>query len=154
MESKWIVILIVSWLVIIFGSLAYSDHVNSQCKVAAIAQGMSADNIVKLCKQRILNMKILAKTVDGYMLEATDMEIAQLHGFQTTYDKDYRRNLVHIGYEVDISKLTRNAEFLRTLDDKVITKAQNRFEELAKEMEMIRDQVIRLNLFDKLKQDF
>jgi hypothetical protein len=97
-------------------------------------------------------MKILARTADGYMLEATEMEMAQLHGFQTTYDKDYRRNLVEIGYDVDISKLTRNAEFLRTLDTSVITKAQNRFEELAKEMETIRDQVTRLNLFDKLKQ--
>ena len=99
-------------------------------------------------------MKILARTAEGYMLEATEVEMAQLHGFQTLYVKDYKRNVVEIGYDVDISKLTRNAEFLRTLDASVITKAQNRFEELAKEMETIRDQVTRLNLFDKLKQEF
>ena len=50
MESKWFAIVIVVWLTVMFGGLAYSEHVNSQCKIAAIERGIAADEIIKLCK--------------------------------------------------------------------------------------------------------
>jgi hypothetical protein len=50
METKWISLIIIVWVASIFGGMAYSEYSNNQCKVAAIAQGMSADDIIKLCK--------------------------------------------------------------------------------------------------------
>lgn len=51
METKWIVIGIVGWLAVMFGGLAYSEHVNNQCKIAAIERGMSVSDIAALCKK-------------------------------------------------------------------------------------------------------
>lgn len=50
MESKWFAIVIAVWVIVMFGGLAYSEHVNSQCKIAAIERGMATDDIIKLCK--------------------------------------------------------------------------------------------------------
>jgi hypothetical protein len=50
MESKWWAITVAVWISSIFGGMAYSEYSNNQCKVAAIAQGMSVDDIIKLCK--------------------------------------------------------------------------------------------------------
>ena len=50
METKWVVIGIVGWVAVVFGGLAYSEHANSQCKIAAIERGLATDDIIKLCK--------------------------------------------------------------------------------------------------------
>ena len=50
MEIKWAMIA----MIVIFGSLFTSISFNSyqvnQCRIASVQAGMSADNIVKLCK--------------------------------------------------------------------------------------------------------
>lgn len=50
MESKWWAIAVAVWIGSLCAGMAYSEHANGQCKIAAIAQGMPADDIIKLCK--------------------------------------------------------------------------------------------------------
>lgn len=50
MEIKWYMI----GMALIIGCVALTDSIrdynNTQCKIAVIARGMSADDVVKLCK--------------------------------------------------------------------------------------------------------
>ena len=50
MAAKWVAAVIITWLVVMFGSIAMSEYNGNQCRMAAIERNMSADDILKLCK--------------------------------------------------------------------------------------------------------
>lgn len=48
--DKWVAILLIAFVVGIFSPVVVSEHSKSVCKIEAIKAGMSADDILKLCK--------------------------------------------------------------------------------------------------------
>ena len=48
--DKWLVILLMAFIVGMFSPVVVSEYSKSTCKVEAIKAGMSADDILKLCK--------------------------------------------------------------------------------------------------------
>ena len=50
-------------------------------------------------------MKIIAKTVQGFLLEATTLEIANLVGFYSDYENSFNRRGLDIGDEIKISEM-------------------------------------------------
>ena len=50
METKWIAILCIGLAVAMFSPIIFMERGKSECRIEAIKAGMSADDIVKLCK--------------------------------------------------------------------------------------------------------
>jgi hypothetical protein len=50
MEVRWIAILFISLVTVMFAPLVVSEYSKGQCKTEAIKAGMPADDILKLCK--------------------------------------------------------------------------------------------------------
>ena len=48
--DKWVAILLMAFMMSAFSPLIVSVHSAGSCKVEAIKAGMSADDILKLCK--------------------------------------------------------------------------------------------------------
>jgi hypothetical protein len=48
--DKWVAILLVVFIVGMFSPVVVSENAKSTCKIEAIKAGMSADDILKLCK--------------------------------------------------------------------------------------------------------
>jgi hypothetical protein len=48
--DKWFAILLIGIVFGMFSPVIVSEHTKGQCKVEAIKAGMSADDILKLCK--------------------------------------------------------------------------------------------------------
>lgn len=49
MEDKWIVILVVGFVTMMFAPLGYMEYSKSQCRLEAIKATMPADDILKVC---------------------------------------------------------------------------------------------------------
>ena len=103
-------------------------------------------------------MKIIAKTDNGFLLEASRNEIAQLMGFKDGWDKGFDKEwksdvLGNLNKQFDIDKVVETANYVRTLDRQTLLNTQHRFERLAKEVEDVRNEVSKLNLFDTLKEE-
>lgn len=99
-------------------------------------------------------MKIIADTGTGYLIEATENEIAQLHGFEGRIDSAYRNTVrdLRIGHEIEISKIAQAAKYVRTLDSAVLEQSHERLLTMAERLNDIRDLVYKLNLFEDLKK--
>lgn len=99
-------------------------------------------------------MRIIAKTETGYLVEANADEVAQLHGFESSYDSAYRKIMYdpEIGHEIDIGKITKAAKYVRTLDSAVLEQSHERLLTMAERLNDVRDLVCKLNLFEELKK--
>lgn len=103
-------------------------------------------------------MKIIAKTEKGFLIEADKHDLAALMGYTSPYDSAFEQairgwdNKV-IGQEFDIVQATKTADYIRTLDTKVLADAQKEFESLARQMEETRNKILKLNLFEQLSAD-
>ena len=99
-------------------------------------------------------MKIIADTGSGYLIEATENEIAQLHGFEGRGDSAYRKIMYapEIGHEIELSKIVQAAKYVRTLDSAVLEQSHERLLTMAERLNDIRDLVYKLNLFEDLKK--
>ena len=103
-------------------------------------------------------MKIIAKTETGFLIEAEQKDLAALMGYTSYYDSDYGKTIKDwgnkiIGQEFDIVQATKTADYIRTLDTKVLADAQKEFESLARQMEETRNKILKLNLFEQLSAD-
>ena len=98
-------------------------------------------------------MKIIAKTETGYLVDASEDEIAQLHGYESSYDSVYRKAISHAapGAEIDISKIVKAAKYVRTLDSAVLEQSHERLLTMAEKLTEVRDLVYKLNIFEDLK---
>jgi hypothetical protein len=99
-------------------------------------------------------MKIIAKTESGYLVDASENEIAQLHGYEGHYDSDYRKAVSNAvpGAEIDISKIVKAAKYVRTLDSAVLEQSHDRLLTMADKLSEVRDLVYKLNMFEDLKK--
>ena len=50
MEIKWVMIAMAVLFGGLFASMGFNSYQVNQCRIASVQAGMSADNIVKLCK--------------------------------------------------------------------------------------------------------
>ena len=50
-------------------------------------------------------MKVIGRTEKGYILDATKEEIANLIGFYSTYNEEYRKASIKIGSEINVSAM-------------------------------------------------
>jgi hypothetical protein len=50
MSEKWIVIGVLGFVFAMYSPIIISEHSESECKIAAINKGLSAEDILKLCK--------------------------------------------------------------------------------------------------------
>jgi hypothetical protein len=98
-------------------------------------------------------MKVIARTSGGYLIEANADEIAQIQGYTSQYDSNYKRGTAMdiVGQELDITAMVKTAAFVRTLDTNVIKSLADRIESSLKEVRQAGEAVEKLNLFDKLK---
>ena len=99
-------------------------------------------------------MKIIAKTENGFLIDASANEIAQLHGYEGDYDSDYRKTISFAGpgAEIDISKIVRAAKYVRTLDSSVLEQSNDRLLSMVEKLTEVRDLVYKLNMFEDLKK--
>ena len=99
-------------------------------------------------------MKIIAKTEKGFLVDASANEIAQLHGYESDYDSDYRKAVSNAapGAEIDISKITKAAKYVRTLDSAVLEQSTDRLLSMVEKLTEVRDLVYKLNMFEDLKK--
>lgn len=99
-------------------------------------------------------MKIIAKTETGFLVDASEDEIAQLHGYDSHYDSDYRKTISYVspGAEINISKITKSAKYVRTLDSAVLEQSHERLLNMAEKLTEVRDLVYKLNVFEDLKK--
>ena len=99
-------------------------------------------------------MKIIAKTENGFLIDASANEIAQLHGYESDYDSDYRKVVSNAvpGAGIDISKIGRAAKYVRTLDSAVLEQSTDRLLSMVEKLTEVRDLVYKLNMFEDLKK--
>jgi len=50
MEIKWAMIAMIVLFGGMFIGLGYSEHTKSQCRIASVQAGRSAEDIIKICK--------------------------------------------------------------------------------------------------------
>lgn len=58
-------------------------------------------------------MKIIGKTKDGYLLEASERDMAALYGFTSEYSTGYKRSERSIGEEIPVQDAREAAEFVK-----------------------------------------
>lgn len=83
-------------------------------------------------------MKIIAKVSDGrFLVEATSTELAQVMGFNSTYELKERDNTFHVGRDVQVSQLWSALAVTRGRQKEVA--------ELAERMRKLADRVDSVN---------
>ena len=58
-------------------------------------------------------MKIIAKTSNAYMVEATKGELALIMGFKGQYGTDFKDDMIRIGKEIEIQRIDQVAKAQR-----------------------------------------
>jgi hypothetical protein len=99
-------------------------------------------------------MKIIAKTEKGLLLEATDLEIANLHGYQSFHAHgapDSRA--LQIGYELPLAKIVKAAKLIRDLNPSTLKEIHKQLCDAQREVEVIQELANSLVLFDILKEE-
>lgn len=51
METKWIALIVMTWLIMMFGGLAVEKYMTAQCKMHYVQSDKPAEEIVKICGQ-------------------------------------------------------------------------------------------------------
>jgi len=102
-------------------------------------------------------MKLIARTKTGYLAEIEEGEIANLLGYNSTYDDGYRtvvRNQPSedlTGFEVEVERMYDIAKMLRGLNKTDIEKVQATLRNTQEKIDELQDIVNKLTLFETLK---
>ena len=96
-------------------------------------------------------MKIVAQTINGFMLEADMNEIILLLGFKSQYDDGMKKIRVSIGLEMELTKIARSCEFLRTLDDEKLRHIKLQLSSIQTALEQTSDTINAITVFETLK---
>lgn len=103
-------------------------------------------------------MKIIATTKDGYLAEIKGEEIANLLGYDSSYDDGFRtvvRNQVHedlAGFEIEVEKIYDLAKMLRGLNKADIAQARKTLKYTQEKIDELQNIVDKLTLFETLKE--
>jgi hypothetical protein len=98
-------------------------------------------------------MKIIAKINHGFLVEATENELALILGFRSSYDDDYKKLKMNIGVEIEVGKINSTAEFVRNMDQNKLKNIRQYLTNAMNEVDKTVEMVEQLNLFDKLKKE-
>ena len=82
-------------------------------------------------------MKIIGKTKDGYLIEASGTDMAALHGFTSEYSDGYKREGKEIGYEVPVAAAREAMEFVRRWAASNLADAKHRVTSMANSLEKV-----------------
>lgn len=96
-------------------------------------------------------MKIIGKTQNGFILDASNDEIALLMGFRRTYDDGFKQLNVGIGTEMNLSKMAATSEFLRNVDKEKLTALKQQLGWVIDAVDEAQDTVQAITLFDTLE---
>ena len=103
-------------------------------------------------------MKFIARTKTGYLAEVDESEIANLLGYNSTYDDGFRTLVRNrpgedlTGFEVEVEKMYDIAMMLRNLNKTNIAKAQDTLRYAQEKVDELQDVVEKLTLFETLKE--
>lgn len=70
-------------------------------------------------------MKVIGYTEKGYMLDATNEEIANLIGFYGTYVQEYKKKSIRIGSEINVSGMYNQLYGLAMSSEDIIRAKDN-----------------------------
>lgn len=99
-------------------------------------------------------MKIIGKTISGFILDADNDEIALLMGFRNTYDEGMKSIKLNIGAEMDLRKMAATSEFLRTVDKDKLNRLKEQLSDAINDIENAQEaiQAIQaITLFETIK---
>ncbi len=97
-------------------------------------------------------MKIIAKTDDGFMLEADRAELALMVGLDSPYSEEFKKLKLNIGNELEIRKINETSEFVRSLDKNKLQSLRDDLSRIIDRLDDAGETVQALTLFDKLKK--
>jgi len=97
-------------------------------------------------------MKIIGKTEDGWLLEASKDDVALMMGFRYAHDDGFKNTKVTIGTEMHLTKMAATSEFLRTIDKDRLKDFKNRISYVIDDIDHAIDTVTELTIFEKLKE--
>lgn len=103
-------------------------------------------------------MRLIASTKSGYLAEVSETEIANLLGYDSTYDDGYRtlqRNYPNenlTGLEIEVERMYDVAKMLRNLNTTDIAKARQTLRYTQEKIDELQDIVDKLTLFETLKK--
>lgn len=86
-------------------------------------------------------MKVIAKTKDGYLLEASETEIANLIGYYSQYESGFDRRGLNIGDSLKISEMFQQLYSLKK-NLPLLSKTAAEFRNLADLLE-VKDPILR-----------
>ena len=97
-------------------------------------------------------MKIIAKSENGFLIDATPLEIAQLRGFRNLGAMERERSTIKVGGTVDVTALNTTAEYLRGVSNDQLQRVTHDLEGIIKNINGVRDVVDSLNIFETIKE--
>lgn len=97
-------------------------------------------------------MKILGSTVQGYIAELSETEVAWVQGYRNIYSNNYRGP--DAGDEINIEQFVSTSAFVRELDSERLENISNYLSESLARVNDARTTVQALTLFETLKEDY
>ena len=97
-------------------------------------------------------MKIIGKTDNGWLLEASKDDVALMMGFRYSHDSGFNDANVTIGTEMYLAKMAATSEFLRIIDKEKLKEVKNRVSYIIDDIDRAIATVTELTLFEKLKE--
>ena len=97
-------------------------------------------------------MKIIASTDNGFLIEATEDEIALVLGFQGQYDSNFKRSTLKIGTLIEVKKFNATASFVRNMDTNRLTSLRSSLTCAIEEVDDAIENVEAMKLFELIKE--
>lgn len=96
-------------------------------------------------------MKIIGKTEDGFLLEASKDDVALMMGFRYAFDDGFKNTKITIGTEMSLTKMAATSEFLRNIDKDRLKEFKSRIEYVIDDIDRAIDTITELTIFETLK---
>jgi len=97
-------------------------------------------------------MKIIAGTNDGYIMEVSNNEVAQIMGFRGAHDINFRNRLPEIDDNISIDDTATISQYVRNLDKDQLQVIKHDLEGVIKNIEGAMKKVQAMNLFETIKE--
>lgn len=88
---------------------------------------------------------------DTKLIRASNGEIANILGYDSTFDSDFKNELLRVGRKIDVRKFLRISKQLRALNTEYLTKISDKCDATSKLIAEATDLVKELECFDTLQ---
>lgn len=96
-------------------------------------------------------MNILGRTRNGFILEASDTEVALIRGYRNSSADGYRNP--ETGHEIEVEKFDKIAKFVRTLDESKLEFIKKQLQLAIDNIDETVDLAQSLTLFARLEEE-